>query len=127
MLGEDFLQPQEIEMQKEGRARPQQGIGGMRDALRRLEMAKEQYGFSAFGAEGPEMERLYYRLKDDLGDGQAVDRDRAEAQKAVLVDAKRRRGEVDDREIESAVDQVVRNAREERLVLKGPAQLVDHA
>ena len=30
VLGEDFLQPQEIEMQKEGRARPQQGIGGMR-------------------------------------------------------------------------------------------------
>ena len=82
VLGGDFLQPQEKLQQNEGRRREQTGLGGMRDALRRLEMAKEQYGFAAFGAQGPEMERLYYRLKDDLGDGQQRIRDQVAARDA---------------------------------------------
>ena len=82
VLGPDFLTPNERSQQNEGRRREQTGLGGMRDALRRLEMAKEQYGFAAFGAQGPEMERLYYRLKDDLGDGQQRIRDQVAARDA---------------------------------------------
>ena len=82
VLGKDFLQSAEQLQQNEGRSRQQVGIGGMRDALNRLEMAKDQYGFAAFGAEGPEMERLYYRLKEDLGDNQQRIRDQSAARDA---------------------------------------------
>ena len=80
--GEDFLTDLEELNQSEGRGREVTGLSGMRDALRRLEMAKEQYGFDAFGAEGAEMERLYYRLKEDLGDGQERIRMQTEARNA---------------------------------------------
>ena len=80
--GEDYLTDLEVLNQGEGRSREVTGLSGMRDALRRLEMAKEQYGFDAFGAEGAEMERLYYRLKEDLGDGQEKIRMQREARNA---------------------------------------------
>ena len=123
VLGEDFLQPEEIAMQREGRGRKQVGLGGMRDALNRLQMAKDQYGFQAFGQEGKEMERLYYALKDDVGDGQQNQRNRQEAQKAVVADARRRRGDVSDAAIASAADRVVREAADKRLVrAQGPEE-----
>ena len=126
VLGSDFLQSQEVAQQREGRGRAQAGLGGMRDALNRLEMAKEQYGFQAFGKEGEEMERLYYALKDDIGDGQQGQRNRAEAQKAVLADAEQRRGNVSDDSIAAAGRQVEANVRDERKRrvegLQGPAQ-----
>jgi hypothetical protein len=90
------------------------GRGGMLDALQRLEMAKEQFGFEAFGAEGPEMERLYYALKNDLGDGQGVERDRGEAKQAAINDEKQRRMHVGDEAIASAGDRAVAAARMER-------------
>ena len=82
VLGSDFLQEQELAMQNEGRSRAQTGLGGMRDALKRLQQAKDTFGFDAFGAEGAEMERLYYRLQDQLGDGQQKVRMQAEARRA---------------------------------------------
>ena len=48
-------------------------------------MAKEQYGFSAFGAEGPGYGAPVLSAQRDLGDGQAVGRDRSEAAKAVIL------------------------------------------
>ena len=92
------------------------GSGGqraMRDAFKRLEMAKEQYGFAAFGQEGVEMERIYNRLKDQLeGGGKRKDRD--EARKAVLADAQRRRGNFSDEQIIEAADAAVQQALYER-------------
>ena len=141
VLGADFLQPEEVAQQLEGRTvmvggapgytrrvngktvrvpgkAPTRAVGGggaraMQDALDRLEMAKEQYGFAAFGAEGEEMERVYYRLKDQLeGGGKRKDRD--EARKAVLADAARRRGDASDGEIADAADRALENVRDER-------------
>ena len=80
--GEDYLTDLEVSNQNEGRSREVTGISGMRDALGRLEQAKQQYGFAAFGAEGAEMERLYYRLKEDLGDGQEKIRMQSQARAA---------------------------------------------
>ena len=99
------------------------GRGGMRDALERLQMAKDQYGFQAFGQEGEEMERLYKALQNDLGDGQQNQKQREEAQRAVLADAERRRGNVSDDAIASAGDRAVREAADKRLVrAQGPVE-----
>ena len=111
VIPEVNLAKDEIAMQREGRARPQQGIGGMRDALARLQMAKDQYGFEAFGEEGVEMKRVYNSLKDGLGDGQAVRRARQQAEFAVKEDARVRRGDISDSEIARQVSRKVANAR----------------
>jgi len=109
-LPAEFLSANELAEQNEGRGRAQTGLGGMRDALARLEMAKEQYGFEAFGAEGKKMEQLYYSLKSELGDRQQLDRGRREAALLASTDAERRRGNVSDAAIDDAVARVVRNA-----------------
>lgn len=119
VLGEDFLTPDERNRQKEGRnvliggKRPQvakvgRGEPAMLDALARLQQAKDQYGFAAFGAEGVEMERLYNRLQERV-EGGAVRKDRKEARKAILADAQRRRGDVSDEAIISAADRAVQD------------------
>lgn len=114
VLSKDFLQPGEVAQQREGRARFQAGgQRGMADALQRLQMAKDQYGFAAFGAEGAEMERIYNRLRDNLeGGGKRKDRD--EARKAVLADAAKRRGDLSDGGISDAADKAVAAVRNER-------------
>ena len=121
VLGPDFLQEDEIAQQMEGRRRDPSGINGVRDALARLEMAKEQFGFEAFGEEGKQMEAIYNRLK---GGKNELDAERKEAGIAREADERRRRGDLSDDEIASEVDRLVRNARNDRMVrLQGPAEL----
>lgn len=109
-LASEFLTDNELAEQNEGRGRAQTGLGGMRDALARLEQAKSTFGFDAFGAEGAEMERLYYRLRDELGDRQQLARSKREAAFTAREDQRRLRGDVSDAAIDDAVARVVRNA-----------------
>lgn len=97
----------------------EQGFRAMRDAVARLNQANEQYGFSQFGAEGPEMERIAREVGNRADEGAAIRADRNQAEKEVLRDARIRRGDLTPEEMNMAIAQAVRAGRPDEFKVGG--------